>query len=86
MATEPGGAAPHPLAELFRVVPLPRWRAVFAITCAGAAFLCALPAPAQEPAKPGAYGEEDRDWNVPPTKTYRRDEYHGPTPREIPAR
>ena len=30
-----------PLAELFRVAPLPRWRAIFAITCAGAAFLCA---------------------------------------------
>jgi hypothetical protein len=29
------------LAELFRVAPLPRWRAVFAIICAGAAFLCA---------------------------------------------
>ena len=30
-----------PLAEVFRVVPLPRWRAIFAIVCAGAAFLCA---------------------------------------------
>jgi len=40
MATEPGDAPPHPLAELFRVAPLPRWRAVFSITCAGAAFLC----------------------------------------------
>jgi hypothetical protein len=30
-----------PLAELFRVAPLPRWRAIFAIVCAGAAFLCA---------------------------------------------
>ena len=27
--------------ELFRVAPLPRWRAVFALVCAGAAFLCA---------------------------------------------
>ena len=49
-----------------------------------AAFVCAVPAFAQEPAKPGAYGEEDRDWNIPPTKTYRTGEYHGPTPREIP--
>ncbi len=29
------------LAELFRVAPLPRWRAVFALVCAAAAFLCA---------------------------------------------
>jgi len=28
-----------PLAELFRVAPLPRWRAVFALICAAAAFL-----------------------------------------------
>jgi hypothetical protein len=27
------------LAELFRVAPLPRWRAVFALICAAAAFL-----------------------------------------------
>ena len=49
-----------------------------------ATFLCAAPAFALEPAKPGAYGEEDRDWNIPPTKAYRTGDYHGPTPREIP--
>ena len=49
-----------------------------------AAFLCTVPAFAQEPAKPGVYGEEDRDWNVAPTKAYRTDDYHGPTPRQIP--
>ena len=48
------------------------------------ALLCAGVAPAQEPAKPGVYGEEDRDWSVPPTKEYRTGDYHGPTPREIP--
>lgn len=49
-----------------------------------AAFLCAVAASAQEPARPGAYGEEDRDWNIAPTKAYRTGDYHGPTPREIP--
>ena len=33
----PGGS----LAELLRPAPLPRWRAVFSITCAAAAFLSA---------------------------------------------
>jgi hypothetical protein len=30
-----------PLADLFHSPPLPRWRAIFAITCAAAAFLSA---------------------------------------------
>jgi hypothetical protein len=31
----------RPLAEFFHSPPLPRWRAIFAITCAAAAFLSA---------------------------------------------
>jgi hypothetical protein len=41
MDAERGDAPATSLAALFRVTPLPRWRAVFAITCAGAALLCA---------------------------------------------
>jgi hypothetical protein len=41
MGTEPSRAPSGGLAELFRPATLPRWRAVFAITCAAAAFLCA---------------------------------------------
>ena len=41
MDTEPRRAPSGGLAELFRPATLPRWRAVFAITCAAAAFLCA---------------------------------------------
>lgn len=32
--------APRWVTENFRVTPLPRWRAVFSLSCAGAAFLC----------------------------------------------
>ena len=39
---------------------------------------------AQDPLKPGMYAEEDGDWKVAPTKQFRTDEYHAPTPREIP--
>ena len=39
---------------------------------------------AQEAAKPGVYGDEDRDWGVAPTKQFRTNEYHSPTPRQIP--
>ena len=49
------------------------------------ALLCSTVALAQTPAKPGAmYGDEDRDWNVAPARTFRTDEYHAPTPRAIP--
>jgi hypothetical protein len=41
MGADRGGQHAGPLAELFRVSPLPRWRAVLAITCAAAALLCA---------------------------------------------
>jgi hypothetical protein len=41
MDAERGGPTPGSLAEIFRPAPLPRWRAVFAITCAAAAFLAA---------------------------------------------
>lgn len=43
-----------------------------------------MPGAAQEIAQPGMYGDEDRDWNVPPVSTLRTGEYHAPTPREIP--
>jgi len=50
-----------------------------------AALICGGLALGQTPAQPGTmYGEEDRDWNVAPTKAYRTDEYHAPTPRAIP--
>jgi PQQ-dependent catabolism-associated CXXCW motif protein len=35
-------------------------------------------------AKPGAFGNEDRDWGVAPTAQLRTRGYHGPTPRQIP--
>lgn len=41
MGADPGGARAGSLAELFRSPPLPRWRAIFAIACAAAAFLSA---------------------------------------------
>jgi hypothetical protein len=41
MGAEPGDAPPGGLAGVFRPATLPRWRALFAITCAAAAFLCA---------------------------------------------
>jgi PQQ-dependent catabolism-associated CXXCW motif protein len=49
-----------------------------------AALLCAPHADAQETAKSGAYGDEDRDWGVAPTKQFRTTDYHAPTPRQIP--
>jgi PQQ-dependent catabolism-associated CXXCW motif protein len=30
------------------------------------------------------YANEDKDWNVSPPATYRRADYHSPTPRELP--
>jgi PQQ-dependent catabolism-associated CXXCW motif protein len=62
-------------------------RLAFGVLRAGvlaAALSCAGLALAQAPAKPGMYGDEDREWNVAPTKAYRTDDYHAPTPREIP--
>ena len=41
MPADRGGAGSGWFAEHFRVGDLPRWRAVFALVCAGAAFLCA---------------------------------------------
>lgn len=35
-------------------------------------------------AKPGVFGDEDRDWSVAPTKQFRTKDYHAPTPRAIP--
>lgn len=35
-------------------------------------------------AQDAAYGGEDRDWNVAPTKALRTSRYHAPTPRGIP--
>jgi PQQ-dependent catabolism-associated CXXCW motif protein len=50
-----------------------------------AALSAASMAAAQDPIQPGVmYGEEDRDWDVAPTKQFRTGEYHAPTPREIP--
>jgi len=47
--------------------------------------LCAAHAGAQDALKPGVmYGDEDRDWKVAPTGRFRTEEYHAPTPREIP--
>ncbi len=48
------------------------------------ALMCVPFAGAQETAKPGVYGDEDRDWGVAPTKQFRTADYHAPTPREIP--
>lgn len=48
------------------------------------ALLCAPYSGAQDAAKPGVYGDEDRDWGVAPTKQFRTNEYHAPTPRQIP--
>ena len=47
-------------------------------------LLCAATVGAQEPPKPGVYGEEDRDWGVPPRSQLRTIEYHAPTPLLIP--
>ena len=47
-------------------------------------LLCAGPAGAQEPPKPGVYGEEERDWGVPPRSQLRAVDYHAPTPVQIP--
>ena len=52
------------------------------IMLAGVVLL--LHASAQETAKPGMYGEEDRDWGVPPRSQLRTIEYHAPTPVQIP--
>ncbi len=41
MPAEPDAPATPPSAGVFRAATLPRWRAVFAIVCAAAAFLCA---------------------------------------------
>ena len=63
-------------------------RKKFAGVAAGAllmaAALFAVPAAAQETAKPGVYAEEDRDWGVPPRSQLRTIDYHAPTPRQIP--
>jgi PQQ-dependent catabolism-associated CXXCW motif protein len=50
---------------------------------AAAAVLHAGPAFSQAP-RPAAYGEEDRDWSVPPTAQFRTARYHSPTPLAIP--
>jgi PQQ-dependent catabolism-associated CXXCW motif protein len=63
-------------------------RKEFAGAAAGALLMAgtlfAFPVAAQETAKPGVYGNEDRDWGVPPRSTLRTVEYHAPTPRQIP--
>jgi len=41
MDTSGGAGSARPLTALFRPAPLPRWRAVFSITCAAAACLAA---------------------------------------------
>jgi PQQ-dependent catabolism-associated CXXCW motif protein len=47
--------------------------------------LSVLSAPAwAQGAKPGALGDEDRDWGVAPTAQMRTRDYHAPTPRQIP--
>jgi len=51
------------------------------------AFLMAMMmvlAPTGAIAQEGAYGGEDRDWNVAPTTELRTSGYHAPTPRTIP--
>lgn len=35
-------------------------------------------------AKPGVFGDEDRDWGVAPTAQLRTRDFHGPTPLQIP--
>ena len=35
-------------------------------------------------AKPGVFGDEDRDWGVAPTAQLRTKDFHGPTPLQIP--
>ena len=57
--------------------------AVFIAALAAAAFFAA-PARAQEPPKPGLYGDEDKEWGVPPRSQLRTVDYHAPTPRTIP--
>jgi len=57
--------------------------AVRALIVAGL-MLGVAPAWAQEPPRPGVYGDEDKDWGVPPRSQLRAVDYHAPTPREIP--
>src|SRR5262245_24645868 len=47
-------------------------------------FAGVAPAGAQAPLTPGAYGDEDRDWGVPPRSQLRTIEYHAPTPLAVP--
>ena len=47
-------------------------------------LLCVAPVSSQEPPKPGVYGDEDRDWGVPPRSQLRTVDYHAPTPLQIP--
>jgi PQQ-dependent catabolism-associated CXXCW motif protein len=58
--------------------------AAAALVMAMAMAWLAIPAAAQEAARPGVYGEEDRDWGVPPRSQLRTVEYHAPTPVQIP--
>jgi len=60
-------------------------RAALRVLILPAALLWTGHAAAQDPLQPGVtYGDEDRDWNVAPTRRFRTDDYHAPTPREIP--
>jgi PQQ-dependent catabolism-associated CXXCW motif protein len=59
------------------------WVRCVLVAMAVGAALHAGHAPAQ-PARPAAYGEEDRDWGVPPTAQFRTTRYHSPTPLGIP--
>jgi len=59
-------------------------RAAGGVLMLAVALAMASPLLAQEAAKPGAYGEEDRDWGIAATRQYRTTDYHAPTPREIP--
>src|SRR4030095_7220380 len=63
-------------------------RTVFGVALCFSIVTAALLLPpysaAQEAAKPGIFAEEDRDWGVAPTKELRTNDYHAPTPHQIP--
>ena len=61
-----------------------RWMKIALVALALAAWAGVSPGLAQGLPGGGIFGEEDRDWNVPPTQTLRKADYHAPTPRSIP--
>src|SRR6478736_1577968 len=57
-------------------------RAALAASLMLSSALCPVGVFAQ--GKPGIYGDEDRDWGVPPATQLRMVGYHEPTPTRIP--